>query len=194
MQRLALRVLRGDREAAIVLGDAMMEAGLDRMPTGRVRMAVFESNPSGLPYTEERRRIMTLAEAQVLQAHERVERFQVPAREVLFNVEYFAKHPNEKEWGNIFAMWITPVRVVYQGLIRRGLLPRSIRFRELRVQHANTMYLANGPELAWNISLERIPKRRKRPQRTTLMTVTRLDADRTATRHFENDPPQLSLF
>lgn len=104
LSRLALRVVRGDEEAALVLADAARERGLDHVLTGRTKPIRFEVStpeyglrPSGAF-------------------------FWVRAVEALYGLD--DDHP-------IMRMWSTSRADIYRGL-RRTIFGHNItRFRDL---------------------------------------------------------------
>ena len=183
IQQLAQRVIHnGDQDAAIVLGDYQSEAGLKSIETGRVRPARFEiirHGPSGAGGYADAPKIMTPAE---LGEFERIRtirgrsRFSVPAREHLYNLNYYSARPSGERWRTVFSMWITPPRATYQALIRAGILPRSIRFSELR-WHDITGSTHGGDEevLAEQIYLRRVPRNRIKSMEVFLLTVRRME-------------------
>lgn len=181
LKKLALRVVRRrDREAALVLGDAMMEQGLERVQTGRVRPVRFiirRLNAEALGITSVVQLAGTLGTGYVYQ----------PSYETLYNVDRFARLQTEEAWGAIFSMWITPKRGTYQALVRAGILPRSFQFHE--IQWVPTML----EELGYLLYLARIPKRRKKSVRTFLLEILRSDMPATREEHFD-EPTQRSLF
>lgn len=171
LKKLALRVVRQrDREAALVLGDAMMEQGLDRIATGRVRPVRFVVQSSVL--------------GQRLPAPEEIYQ---PGYETLYNVDRFARLPSEDAWRYIFTMWITPRKGMYQALVRAGILPRTVKFHEIE-----WVSLVRA-DLGYHLYLVRVPKRRKRPVRTYLLEIMRQDTPATEAQHFD-EPRQRSLF
>lgn len=213
LQRLAQRVIRfRDREAAMVLGDALMEDHVDvdraRRPgfaTGRTRLVNFYLT-RGVDFAQPARRGQTARvptfhpAARRIFTHDEIDRllrmelaadtrfpFAVRGRELLYNVPHYSARPDEERWGKIFTMWITTRQDVYRALVAAGVLPRSIRFHELRSQDAL------GPDLAYRLFLERTPPRRQRPIRVYLFDVWRDDTPATREVHFDEDPEQLSL-
>ena len=176
---MAQRVIHnGDQEAAIVLGDYQSEAGLKSIETGRVRPARFEiiaRGPSGAGGYTDAPKIMTKKELGEFE-HVRTIRFSVPAREHLYNLNYYSARPSGERWCTVYSMWITPPRETYQALIRTGILPRSIRFSELR-WHDITGSTYGGDEevLAEQIYLRRVPRNRIESMEVFLLTVRRME-------------------
>lgn len=176
LKKLALRVARRhDREAALVLGDAMMEQGLERIWTGRTRPVKFVVRGVNLE---------ALAGST---AREVPNEIYQPGYEMLYNVDRFARLQNEDAWKRIFSMWITPKRGTYQALLRAGFLPRSIKFHEIE------WVSLVREDLGYHLYLVRVPKRRKRPVRTFLLEIMRDDTPATEEQHFD-EPRQRSLF
>lgn len=101
MQRLALRVLKGDVDAAIVLGDMQQEQGLPAVPTGRARRADFLLNGN--------------------------ERVTVPAREIITGLAEFAADPRYSTWSRIKVSYVTLLRDVFRQLRHNDALPIRIR-------------------------------------------------------------------
>ena len=190
LRRLAQRVAaHHDREAAIVLGDALMEAGRDRIATGRVRRARFrvlvfpssrnsEAAFAAVLTREERDHVRAVRE-RVLASPVTSLSFYVPAREVLFNVDNYARRPTEEAWSSIFAMWVTSRRDTFAAMRNARILPRTIRAGDLVWDTRVGVWRES--ELPYILDVERVPRRRKRPQRTYLFDVWRLDTPATET-------------
>ena len=194
MQRLAIDVIeRRDREAAIVLGDAMMERGLDRIFTGRVRRAMFRAEDGDLLRSDADTKILSAHEIDVIRGVVD-RRFYVPAREVLYNVGGFARSPSANTWDKIWTQWVTPWHATYQAMVRSRILPRSLRVAEIEPQ----MIHSCEPDILIGLKLwaVRIPRRRKQPVRAPLFKIYRLDVDNPRTRHihFDQDAAQQTLF
>lgn len=178
LKRLALQTAQGDRASADVLGDAMQERGIEKIATGRVRLAPFYVNtrltrpmPMGVLTIEESSRIIDIQnEASRLRSrgHRGLGPARVPAREVLYNTT----------WQNMFVMWITANRDVFRVLRAKKILPASVRFHEIVWE---TLPLE---DLAWNLYVERTPRRRKRPQRSYVFSVYR-DTDDPRTSEYQ---------
>lgn len=200
----------------MVLGDAMMERGIDRIPTGRSRPVPFylvrgpdfaqrprRGTPARIPIDDVASgRVLTRGEYETLRfdrgplgdararpvADGRLPLVGVRGREVLYNVPRYAAQPNEEErWGAIFTMWITTRREIYRALVAARALPRSIRFHELVMQPGL------GEELSFRVFLERTPPRRQRPVRIYLFDVFRDGSPATEEVHFYEDAAQLQL-
>lgn len=191
MRALARRVVdEGDREAAIVLGDALLEDGLERIDTGRVRPVQFRTRSSWQPPD---RRILTGDELRHIENIARGLRatFDVPGFEMLYNVDNFARRPDNERWGRIWAQWITPWwPETYRAMVEQRVLPASIADAEL--SRDDVMNTRNEDELlAHRIHLVRTPARRRRPIRTPLLDIVRLESDNPATRsvHFDRLEP-----
>lgn len=144
IRRLAHRVIwNQDQEAAIVLGDYQHDTGLRYIETGRTRPATFEIHRVVDPgaITAQQRSILSDDELTRLDRlrtawwHRRSGRpptFHVPARERIYNLNFYAAKPSPERWQAVYTMWITPPQATYRALVRAGLLPRTIRFGELR--------------------------------------------------------------
>lgn len=191
MKRLALRVVRHrDREAALVLGDALMETQAGKRfvvgewrtsaETGRhrpVRFLAHRANPQ-------------MAEA--LWGSGITEKvFHVRGRERLYNIDNYARFHTEKQWREIFTMWITPRRDLYAAMVKGRVLNRSIAPGELEWQMIAPSDLLNPIEnFAYRVYLVRVPKRRKKPVKTFLFEVHREDTPQTREEHFDEEKQQ----
>lgn len=138
LRRLALRVIEdGDSEAATVLGDALMEMGVDKIETGRVREARFVV---GYPQTFE--------------SPYRTKIFFVRAKETLYNVDHFARAPSRERWVKIFTMWVTSKRAIYDAMRRQKVLPYKIGTRTLGKRFADVVWetdFAKGSDLGFDL-------------------------------------------
>lgn len=192
LKKLALRVARQrDREAALVLGDAMMEQGLSKIQTGRVRPVRFvvpSINPEVL-----RALAADLVRRRAESSWSPPITLYQPGYETLYNVDRFVRLQTEQAWQEIFSMWVTPKRGTYQALVRAGVLPRAFKFREIIWEP-----LPRG-ELAYRLYLERkttrrlLPKGRKRVLRVFLLLIERRDEPATEEQYFR-EPKQRALF
>ena len=209
MRLLATRVIdRRDSEAALVLGDAMMEHGISGIITGRSRPVLFRTYWPHAAHVIDldrggRGSIATPMEvARILRVRAEEPTFRQQAREVLYNVTGFAREPTETSWGNIWSHWVTPWRGTYQAMVAAGILPASIRFLEFTHRDRPQPYLVAerrldlNPLLAYGLYLTRVPRRRKLPVSSHLFDVHRLASDnpRTDGAHFKDDGGQLGLF
>lgn len=175
MQRLALRTVRGDRQAAIVLGDAMHEKELKYIATGRSRNVGFRVSYLA-PNVNWPSRIGDPSD------------WTVKGREMLWNVERFASNPSDEQWNKIFRMWITTHRDIYRDLARQGVIPRSVRFHELEFRRRyHGIPKDSGEGLNYEIYLVRVPPRRKKPVKTRLFNLDRMDRPETITTNFGDD-------
>lgn len=193
MQLLAVRLIeRRDPHDAIVLGDAMMELGLDGLLTGRSRPVVFRT-ASPRYYAERNqndlRRITVDHEWRDI-ARVRVElpRFVQQGFEAIYNVGGFASSPTETKWNEIWTQWITPRRGTYRTLVDSKLLPRSIRPHEIdwsQIISANPNIL-----LAYHLTLVRVPPKRKRPVQVRMFDILRLEENNPRTSEIFFDPKE----
>ena len=190
MQRLGVRLIeRRGPEDAIVLGDAMQQAGLEGLITGRSRPVMFRTtlNTHAADAYQPYSRIATRDEQRVITRTRIAEpTFFVQGYEVIYNVGRFAAKPDEERWNRIWTMWVTPQRAIYRALIDAQLLPRSIRWRELRWNGG--AHLPADVALAYRLFLERIPPKRKRPIDAYMFSIGRRDEDnpRTWEQHFDD--------
>ena len=179
MQRLGVRLIeRRDPEDAIVLGDALQQAGLDGLITGRSRPVTFRTfHLPTLGDAQALARITSQSEWDILGRTQVAvpTRFLVQGYEVIYNVGRFAAKPDQDRWGKIWTMWVTPRRAIYRALVGAQLLPRSIRWRELR--WIDVTHLPADIALAYNLYLERVPPKRKRPIGAYMIGVGRRDED-----------------
>lgn len=195
MQRLGVRLIeRHDPEDAIVLGDAMLEKGIDVLLTGRSRPVMFQAFNSA--HDSRYTRITSREEEDVL-ARTSVARatgsiaFFVRGYEAIYNVRPFAQNPDGQRWDRIWSMWVTPKRAIYRALVDARLLPTSVRFHELRWDDVS-IRIVDG--LMYALHLSRVPPRRKKPIAAFLFNIMRRDADnpRTQEYHFSDAlPPML---
>lgn len=201
-----------------MLGDAMMESGLDKISTGRVRSVLFDILRGAVPgfvaphsrfgeparldlYDPRVRLVLSPGEFDHMRAvRERLGPVftglpsvtNVRGAETIYNVGRFAAKPSEERWGEIFTMWITSRRDTYRALVRDGLIPRSIRFHE--IAWTTSPALTGGRDmLAYRLYVERTPLRRKNRVRVYLFDIFRRDVPRTAEVHFD-EPVQLGIF
>ena len=175
MRRLGVRLIeQRNPDDAIVLGDAMQQEGIDGLITGRSRPVMFRtawqnriSNDGGLA------RITTQDEWDVLgRTQMRIPSpFFVQGYETIYNVGRFAAKPNEERWKAIWSMWVTPQRATYRALVGARLLPRSIRWHELR--WADATHLPADVALSHRLYLERVLPKRKRPIDAYMFSVER---------------------
>lgn len=206
MRLLAVRVIeRRDREAALVLGDAMMEHGIDGIVTGRSRPVRFRTRWPHAAHVNDLRQgrvdgaIVTAAEAAaILRVRTEEPTFFQQAREVVYNIPQFASRPTEESWRRIWSMWVTPWRGTYRALVAARILPATMRFMEIR--HTGYVHRSFDEDtlLAYRLSLHRVPRRRKRVATPWpwLFDIERRVSDnpRTDGVHFKDDGPQLPLF
>ena len=196
MQRLGVRLIeQRNPEDAIVLGDAMQEEGIDGLITGRSRPVMFRVMTTA--HSDTYTRITSRNERHMI-AHTRAlprvdpdgAKFFVQGYEVIYNVGHFAAKPDEERWGKIWTMWITPNRSTYRALVEAGLLPRSIRWHEVR--WGNVLHLPDPADvvLAHGLYLDRVPPRRKRLIDAYLFSVVRRHEEnpRAWERHFGEEP------
>lgn len=200
MQRLGVRLIeQRNPEDAIVLGDAMQEKGIDGLITGRSRPVVIRTEWTGggnaQAFTgggnaQALARITSQDEWNVIGRTQVaiLERFSVQGYEVIYNVGRFAAKPDERRWGNIWTMWITPQRAIYRALVKAQLLPRTIRWNEIQwrsVPHLTTADVS----LVYGLHLVRVPPRRKKPVDAYMFTVVRRDEDNPRVRgqHFDEE-------
>lgn len=185
MQALGRKLIdERDRDAAIVLGDALIEDDLQRFSTGRVKPVRFRTRSFWQPPDQ---RIMTNEEGQYIRnIDNHSPTFDVPGFETLYNVDNFAKRPDEEHWQRIWAQWMTPWPETYAAMIEQGILPRTIADREIERRDVMT----NDNELlAYRLHLVRPIGRRGRLV-TPLFEVIRLESDNPATQtiHFDRAP------
>jgi len=174
LKRLGLRVIRGDREAAEVLGDAMQERGVDHILTGRSRPIRFM--------------VQTIASAEVTRGSWRyrsLHPLQVRGVEVLYNVHTYTQREKRDTWGSIWRMWMTKRSDVYRALLREKFLGRKIRFQDVDWSQSFGGHLRStgGPsELAWNLYLRPVtPPKRRRPPPWELLLIIYSDEPQSVT-------------
>ena len=192
MQRLGVRLIeQRNPDDAIVLGDAMQAEGIDGLITGRSRPVMFRITTPVTTADRETLTRETLARIATRDEHRMIARaqmtsptFVVQGYEVIYNVGRFAARPNEERWNAIWTGWMTPWRATYRALVESQILPRSIRFGEL--QWRNVLHLPADVALAYELHLDRVPPRRKKPIQAYLFSVARRDEDnpRTWEHHF----------
>ena len=192
MQRLGVRLIeQRNPEDAIVLGDAIQEAGIDGLITGRSRPVMFRAvmRAAHLPGRTFASITSPAEREAILRTCFATPAFFVQGYEVIHNVGRFAAKPNEERWNRIWSAWFTPRRATYRALVDAQLLPSSIRFHELRWR--DVLHLPADVALAYDVYLERVPPRRKKPIDAYLFSVVRRDEDnpRTWERHFDEDYP-----
>lgn len=143
LQQLAQRVVHGDSQAALVLADAMMDRGMDKIETGRVRKVPFiaSTRDSG------------------------AKRFLVSGRETLYNVPYFAVEPTDERWRKIFTQWVTTKRDVYHAMVRARLLPTKVGSHVVGKRFGNIIWEDRpiGERLQWDLYDATVRTRVKRP-------------------------------
>lgn len=181
-----------DRQAAIVLGDALMEDTRyeGRVATGRVRPVRFRTRPIG--YASNTRILSDEEIAAVRRVNMETPSFTVPGYETLYNVDRYAAEPTEERWGEIWVQWITPH--AHRALLEHRIIPTT--FAAPALTFHSVMRLSNEDELiADRLYITRVPQRRKRPVTTALFDILRLDSDNPTTRSidFDRDPVQLTL-
>lgn len=181
-QRNAIRfLLEDDKEALQVLADQANEEGWTAIRTGRVRAAYLYLvrlrsrivNPE----------VLTPAELRSL-ATWVTDWLPVQAKEHIYNVEgyRFTREAKEraKQFEKIFVMWTTSKRDIYRSLVRKGKLPRTIRFHEIVWESVITDQQEwSGTSLAFRLYIERRKprSRSKKLLRHYLMDITRRDKE-----------------
>lgn len=190
MQRLGVRLIeQRNPDDAIVLGDALQEAGIDALITGRSRPVVFRTS-RGIVDDARLRRITTRDElAIILRTRAEQPSFVVHAYEAIYNVGRFAASPNDERWHAIWSMWVTPRRETYRAMVHARLLPRTVRFHEIDWRSL-IRYPPSAAELGYSLYLDRLPPNRKRRVTANLFSIERLDVDnpRTQTMHIDEQP------
>ena len=186
IQRLAQQVIRNrDQEAAIVLGDHQQSIRAPYIETGRTRPARFEIMRAVVPLhqmiSNREYEILDLTMRNVgpLLGPRTPIQFWVLARERIYNLDLFAASPGKEHWRSVFAQWETSTRAIYQGLVRYGLLPRTIRFREILWRDYQGQWIGETV-LIKHLILQRTPQGRDRPVEASLMIVRRADTPETA--------------
>lgn len=166
LKRLALRVIRGDREAAEVLGDAMQERDVDHVLTGRsrpIRFVVSDVASAGVTrgawYPQSART-----------------RLYVRGVEVLYNVHTYTARERRDTWGSIWRMWMTKRSDGYRALLRDRFLGHTIRFQDVDWTSSYATRPRSGggaSDLVWDLFLRSTkPRVRGRPvPRVFLMSV-----------------------
>jgi hypothetical protein len=131
LKRLGLRVIRGDREAALVLGDAMQERRIDHILTGRVRPIRFMVTILGS--AEERKAPYASKGRSVISEPPTARVVNIPVRgvEVLYNVHTYHARKNPDGWGDIWRMWMTKKADIYRALLRYKILGSSLGFQNI---------------------------------------------------------------
>ena len=177
IQRLAQQVIRNrDQEAAIVLGDHQQSIRAPYIETGRTRPARFEIMRAVVPP----HRMISNREYEILNLTMNTDsNFWVLARERIYNLDLFAASPGKEHWRSVFAQWETPTRAIYQGLVLYGLLPRTIRFREILWRDYQGQWIGETV-LIKHLILQRTPQGRDRPAEASLMIIRRVDTPETA--------------
>lgn len=181
MRLLAVRLIeRRDPNDALVLGDAMMEQGIDGLITGRSRPVIWRTDS----WTFSALTVATRDEAAVVARTQREHpRFRQQAAEIIYNVAGFARKPDAEKWNAIWTHWVTPWRGTVQAMQAQGILPATFRFRELVRRNAPS----NDALLSNDLYLERTPRNRKRPIQAYLFDIRRYDRDNPRTRGVEFD-------
>lgn len=160
MQRLALQTIRGDVEAAVVLGDAQQELG-KAIPTGRVRRVPYAFTPR---------------DGYVATVH-------VPVQENLTGLDRFASEPTYRNWSRITVSFPVTPRDVYRQLRTQGLLPRRVGAHVLGKRFGDLSWVPRSDPIAqdprtgpgWAIYDETVKTRGLRPQPLYLGEVVRDD-------------------
>lgn len=157
-QRLALRVLRGDVEAGLVLADALQEARRDSIQTGRTRPIRF----SGIAQHSVRP-----GEAGVEQT------FFVRGVETIYNLEIYKGPSLHLRFPQIRRQWQTSRRDIFRAARRAGIIPRDLGFNDLRWTNLTMLAADWGSDLAYQISAVQ-PAMRGSSQRTRRALIATL--------------------
>lgn len=155
MKRLAIQVARNeDRQAGLVLGDALLERGVDlhRSPDLPSRNRFFElpAPDADAAFTGRKAYVRFIAKRPTTSARELLgvgftERVVlVPAREIIYNLANYARHAHSDycieyvysraksdPWKEVYVAWATPLRDIFLVMKRYRILPSSIRFRDV---------------------------------------------------------------